>query len=236
LTDIENRDHTVGVRWMERKDREMFCRIFIVGFCCLFFSGCMYNDEPMPQLAQEYNTRVVAPQVLKPAKTQQKINASASSGWQPSPQVEKQWTAIVVHHSASSGGNASIFNEWHKNGKKWDGIGYDFVIGNGSQSGDGEVEVTFRWLEQKTGAHCGGTPGNWANIDAVGICLVGNFNQTSPTFRQMQSLSKLVKFLQSRYRISKSRVYGHGTTPGAHKTDCPGRNFSMSKLKSMLDF
>jgi N-acetyl-anhydromuramyl-L-alanine amidase AmpD len=118
----------------------------------------------------------------------------------------------------------------------WEGIGYDFVIGNGTDSGDGQVEVTYRWREQKTGAHCGGTAGNWANKEGIGICLVGNFNTTVPTRRQMQSLVKLVRFLQSRYDIRKSRIYGHGSTPGAHITDCPGRNFSLARLKSMLDY
>jgi N-acetyl-anhydromuramyl-L-alanine amidase AmpD len=63
---------------------------------------------------------------------------------------------------------------------------------------------------------------------------VGNFDYTSPTTRQMQSLVKLVRFLQNRYRIPKSRIYGHGSTPGARVTDCPGRRFPMARLKSML--
>jgi len=98
------------------------------------------------------------------------------------------------------------------------------------------VEVTYRWREQKTGAHCGGTAENWANKEGIGICLVGNFDVTVPTRRQMQSLVKLVRFLQSRYGIRKSRIYGHGSTPGAHITNCPGRNFSLARLKSMLDY
>lgn len=114
-----------------------------------------------------------------------------------------------------------------------DGVGYDFVIGNGTDSGEGEVEVTFRWRQQLTGAHCK-TPGNWANEDAVGICLVGNFNSTRATTSQMRSVLKLVGFLQKRYGIKESRIYGHNTTPGARGTDCPGRNFSMSGLKAGL--
>jgi hypothetical protein len=119
----------------------------------------------------------------------------------------------------------------HREQNHWDGIGYDFVIGNGTDSGDGEVEVTFRWRRQIPGAHCGGTPGNWANADGIGICLVGNFDQTVPTSRQMASLLKLVRFLQRRYGISSSRIYGHNSTPGAHVTHCPGTRFPMSRLK-----
>jgi len=50
----------------------------------------------------------------------------------------------------------------------------------------------------------------------------------------MRSLAKLVGFLQARYRIDAERVYGHNATPGARRTDCPGRRFSIAGLKSML--
>jgi hypothetical protein len=139
-----------------------------------------------------------------------------------------------VHHSATPSGNAEIFDRWHRDNNKWDGVGYDFVIGNGSDSGDGQVEVTFRWRQQRTGAHCGGTPDNWANEEAVGICLVGDFSYSEPTPAQMQALIKLVRFLQQRYDIPTERVYGHGQTPGARVTECPGRAFPMARFKAAL--
>jgi hypothetical protein len=147
---------------------------------------------------------------------------------------ERRWTAIVVHHSATDRGDAAAFGREHEE-RGWEGVGYDFVIGNGTGSGDGEVEVTFRWLQQKTGAHCK-TPNNWANEEAVGICLVGDFTKRAPTARQMRSLEALVEFLQKRYGIRKSRIYGHRNTPRAHETECPGRYFPMSRLKSALAF
>jgi hypothetical protein len=150
--------------------------------------------------------------------------------------LEKKWTAVVVHHSATENGNAAIFGKMHREQYHWEGVGYDFVIGNGADSGDGQVEVTFRWRKQIPGAHCGGTANNWANRDGVGICLVGDFNRTVPTARQMQSLLKLIRFLQKRYGIPRSRIYGHKTTPGARVTDCPGWKFPMGRLKSMLNF
>jgi hypothetical protein len=140
----------------------------------------------------------------------------------------------VIHHSDTDSGNAAIFDNEHKN-RGWEGVGYDFVIGNGNGSGDGQVEVTFRWRQQKTGAHCK-TPNNWANEEAVGICLVGNLEQRRPTRRQMQAVEELVEFLQRRYRIPKTRIYGHGSTPGARPTECPGRNFPMARFKSLLAF
>lgn len=199
----------------------------------------LYNEEPKPKIMYSPPISDTKPRVIepKPPVTRQVKNntiENVSRDWLPAAGLEKGWTAIVIHHSATASGNAAIFDEWHREGNNWDGVGYDFVIGNGSNSGDGEVEVTYRWQQQKTGAHCGGTPGNWANRDGIGICLVGNFDKEEPTQQQMQSLARLVRFLQKRYDIPQNRIYGHGTTPGARITDCPGRRFPMAKFKSML--
>ena len=140
----------------------------------------------------------------------------------------------MIHHSATKTGNAAIIDDWHKNGNHWKGIGYDFVICNGNGEHDGVVEVTFRWKEQIPGAHVGGTRNNWANVDGIGICLVGDFSKKSPSRKQMASLTKLVRFLQKRYKIPNWRVYGHKDTPGAGVTNCPGRYFSVSQFKRSL--
>ncbi len=209
------------------------CVALVLAFIC----GCGGN-EPVAEIVYDYPTQGTSPvrPVPTPSRIMPSYEPSAPSGWMPlSWMPERGWTAIVIHHSASRTGNASIFDNWHREGRGWNGVGYDFVIGNGTDSSDGQVEITKRWRYQEVGAHCGGTPGNWANKEAVGICLVGDFNQSTPTRAQMQSLVKLVNFLQSRYNISKSRIYGHGTTPGGHNTDCPGRRFPMAELKSMLD-
>lgn len=214
----------------------MFRRIFIVLFFSLFLSGCLESEVPMPEIVQGY---VVKPVVFKrppaePVKTPERPRVSVPSDWVPPSRLERVWTAIVIHHSVTTNGNVALFDKFHRETKHWKGVGYDFVIGNGTNSGDGQVEVTYRWRNQETGAHVGGTPGNWANEEAVGICLVGDFNRVSPTVRQLRSLSRLVRFLQERCRISKSRVYGHNTTPGARVTDCPGKRFPMARLKSTL--
>jgi N-acetylmuramoyl-L-alanine amidase len=215
----------------------MFGRTIV--FCSFLFilGGCASNYEQMPEIVDRLHIepkKAVSPKVVKPEPKPETIQNEFPEDWLPPADVEKQWTAIVIHHSATETGNADIFDRMHREENHWEGVGYDFVIGNGTDSGDGEVEVTFRWQRQMAGAHCGGTPGNWANIDAVGICLVGNFDNRTPTAKQMQSLSKLVSFLQSRYAISASRIYGHGETPGARVTDCPGKLFPMDRLKRMI--
>ncbi len=213
----------------------MFSRVLIFFSCLFVLGGCIYNEEPMPKIVHGSEPKLVPLAVTTPERTRESVYRNIPRDWLPPSALEKRWIAIVIHHSGTENGNAAIFDKRHREENHWEGVGYDFVIGNGTDSGDGRVEVTFRWRKQIAGAHCGGTPGNWANKDAVGICLVGNFNRTVPTARQMQSLVKLTRFLQKRYRISKSRIYNHNTTPGARVTDCAGKRFSIAKLKSMLD-
>ena len=207
-------------------------------YSLLLILGSCASYEPMPDVVE--NPRI-EPKVTakKVVKTQPKPEPDTNfsdfpTDWLPPAEVEKKWTAIVIHHSATETGNAAIFDRMHREENLWEGVGYDFVIGNGTNSGDGEVEVTFCWRRQMAGAHCGGTPDNWANVDAVGICLVDNFYYDVPTPKQMQSLTELIRFLQQRYGISTNRIYGHRSTPGARVTDCPGKMFPMAKLKSML--
>ena len=214
----------------------MFSKVSLLCGFLLILGGCGSNDTRMPEIV--YNPTSESESVPPGVGTSQSKLTSVQSNvprdWLPPSRIEKKWTAIVIHHSATETGNAAVFDRMHREENQWDGVGYDFVIGNGTDSSDGQVEVTFRWQQQVAGAHCGGTPDNWANIDAVGICLVGNFNHTAPTAKQMQSLAKLTRFLQKRYRIPTSRIYGHCSTPGARVTDCPGKMSPVVKLREML--
>ena len=204
----------------------------------IFLSGCQSPTENYPYIdyASMDINHDIPPVVNNPIEPPAHVELPSDipRSWYPPSSVEKNWTAIIIHHSATETGNMAVFDKQHKS-LGWDGVGYDFVIGNGTDSGDGQVEVTFRWRQQITGAHCK-TPDNWANEDGIGICLVGNFNDSLPSQRQMQSLVKLTDFLQKRYRIPQSQIFGHGETRGAHITDCPGKLFPISKFKSMLNF
>ncbi len=212
----------------------MYQRFFIIFISLFVLGGCIYNDEPIPRITHDYTSpKVVAKPLKKPVDV---AVPDVPRSWIPAKSLEKKWTAIIIHHSATRNGSAVLFDKWHKEKKHWNGVGYNFVIGNGTDTGDGRVEVTYRWRDQQVGAHCGGTRGNWANKEAIGICLVGNYNRALPTRRQIRSLRKLVKFLQSRYGIEKSRIYGHKYTPGARVTDCPGKRFSVSRFRAGLDF
>lgn len=208
-------------------------KIFILlTMSLLLLNGCTYDDEPVPQITNINRPLPGMGVKIEHPKPTVTTAPNYPRGWMPPARLEKRWTAIIVHHSAKKG-NAASFDKYHKS-LGWAGIGYDFVIGNGRDSGDGQVEVTFRWNEQRVGAHTK-TANNWANRNAVGICLVGDFTKRQPTKRQMQSLTKLVRFLQHRYKIPEKRIYGHGSTPGAKATKCPGKYFPMARFKAMLN-
>lgn len=138
----------------------------------------------------------------------------------------RAWRVIVLHHSAGAVGGAARFDEWHK-AKGWDGVGYDFVIGNGTDTGDGALETTFRWREQRDGAHAKG----WNDL-AIGICLVGNFEETDPTPKQRETLVRLLRWLMRRFSIPKERVVGHGAVG---TTACPGRRFKVAEVAREAD-
>ncbi len=162
--------------------------------------------------------------------TQVKPN-NIPAAWLPLANAQKrEWKWIVIHHSATSVGGAKRFERDHK-AKGWDELGYHFVIGNGTESGDGEVEVGGRWPAQKHGAHAK-TPDNQFNDHGIGICLVGNFEETRPTAKQIASLNKLVAYLADRYGVRQSDIITHKMT--GKQTDCPGRNFDVVAVRAAV--
>ena len=154
--------------------------------------------------------------------------ATAPRDWTPLARPNN-WQWIVIHHSATPTGGAAAFDKMHK-GKGWDELGYHFVIGNGTDTRDGVVEVGPRWPRQKWGAHAK-TADNRFNDFGIGVCLVGNFDNTQPTAEQMKSLSRLVAHLMRTYGIPADRVVGHGDTGRA--TECPGRLMSIAQVRQL---
>jgi hypothetical protein len=174
-----------------------------------------------PQVAQQ------APPWTPPRIAPGKSSAGIPRDWVPYASA-RPWKWIVIHHSATPSGSARSFDRMHRE-KGWDELGYHFVIGNGTESGDGQIEVGPRWPKQKWGAHAK-TPNNEFNDYGIGICLVGNFDIERPTAAQMRSLAKLVAYLEKNYRVPASRVLGHSDTK---PTDCPGRNLSVATVRRM---
>lgn len=145
---------------------------------------------------------------------------------------ENDWQYVVLHHSATDEGNASIFDRYHREKRKWPlGLAYHFVIGNGNGSGNGEIEVGDRWKKQIHGAH---TANMNLNRIAIGICLVGNFEEgNKPTNNQLESLASLVNYVSKRYNIPESNIIMHNQV-NQKGTACPGKNFPYKKLVNRI--
>jgi len=142
-----------------------------------------------------------------------------------------KWRYIIIHHSATDEGNAFDFDKLHKR-KGWEGIGYDFVIDNGTNGkADGQIEVSPRWIKQEDGAHCRASD---MNSKGIGICLVGNFSKERVSEKQMASLVYLVNILRKYYKIPQNHIMGHGQVSGA-KTECPGKYFPWREFYNKLN-
>lgn len=162
-----------------------------------------------------------------PARETARHRLGPEAAWVPPGGVSSRWTAIVIHHSASEQDAAASMDFYHRVNNGWDELGYHFVIGNGSKSGDGQLEVGPRWLKQKHGAHTK-TPDNYYNDHGIGICLVGNFETHPPSAAQMQTLARLVRFLTAATGIPATDIYGHGELKA---TACPGRYFPLAAFR-----
>lgn len=150
--------------------------------------------------------------------------------WRPQA-AESPWSWIVIHHSASASGSVREIDADHRrrtdaSGNRWLGIGYHFVIGNGSGMEDGEIAATFRWDGQVHGAHSGHA---MFNARGIGICLIGDFQQGPPTEAQWESVRKLVRVLSIRYEIPPESIIGHSSVKA---TSCPGRYFPLKELRA----
>jgi len=153
------------------------------------------------------------------------------------PVARHRWRFIVVHNSGTRQGNARIFDYYHLHVRKMpNGLAYHFVIGNGTSSGNGQIEIGNRWIRQINGGH---VHSDYLNNIALGICLVGDFNRDLPTREQLEALDELIRYL----RIRVGKIDRKPAIVKAHKeinppqwpTDCPGDKFPYYWLHSRFD-
>ena len=123
---------------------------------------------------------------------------------------------LIIHHTSDNGKTPERMNEVHIQ-EGWAGIGYHFYIRS-----DGTI---YRGRPEKAiGAHA-----KKNNNDSIGIALEGNFEKTSPTEAQMESLVKLSVDMIIKYNLSE--VVGHRDV---YDTLCPGTNLSLDDLHKRI--
>lgn len=144
---------------------------------------------------------------------------------------KNRWKHIVIHHSATKEGSGKGMDRYHREDRHMEnGLAYHFVIGNGNGMGDGEIFVGRRWKEQLDGGHLASLQ---LNEVSLGICLVGDFQKTVPTTRQLNALEALIRALQDRTRLGDSAVTTHKLIHPKH-THCPGKRFPIDEFKKRL--
>lgn len=142
-----------------------------------------------------------------------------------------RWKYIIVHHTATDIGKALQVHRAHEDRGFWNGLGYHFLIDNGTLGkGDGQIEVSPRWIKQQIGAHC---KADGMNEMGIGVALVGNFSIDLPTQNQLHSLMYILKTLTQYYHIPPRNVMGHRDVPGA-LTECPGSRFPWAIIRPCL--
>lgn len=135
-----------------------------------------------------------------------------------------QLTDIVIHHSAGPQTQTPLqianyhIGPNHISDKGIPGIAYHFVITPDGQIFKTNFLETVSWHVKNH------------NTKALGICLIGNFENHPPTKSQYDSLVYLVNGLYKDLHLNKlerHKFYRTGTL-------CPGRHFDYNLLKRRL--
>jgi hypothetical protein len=132
------------------------------------------------------------------------------------------WDRVVIDHTGTEAGDLQTL-----------GGAYHFLIGNGNGAGDGEIQISQRWLEQRSApvsmrlsAEKGSDPGK-----LISVCLVGDGDRKAPTHLQINQLVKLATALQQELNIPRDRVVLRSSVSD---TTSPGRLFPTSLLLQQL--
>jgi N-acetyl-anhydromuramyl-L-alanine amidase AmpD len=146
------------------------------------------------------------------------------------PVKRRRWQFIVVHNSGTRQGNARVFDYYHKHVRRMqNGLAYHFVIGNGTSTGNGQIEVGDRWRRQINGGH---VHSDYLNNISLGICLVGDFNRDQPTRAQLDACEELIRYLRERCgKVDRGNIPvrpHREMNPPRWATDCPGDAFPYS--------
>ena len=134
---------------------------------------------------------------------------------------------IVVHHSLTKDGprlSWPAFRRYHIHERGWRDVGYHLGIDN--YEGYYEVLIGRPWT--MVGAHA---PGR--NLDSLGICIIGNFDEAPPPPDQWNAAIKLVSWLTIQLHISVGRVIGH--REATKNRTCPGKYFDLNEFRRAVD-
>ena len=133
---------------------------------------------------------------------------------------------LIIHHSSDPSSYAQLerIDTYHQSlGFPKSSIGY-WVGYTYFLEANGQVIQTRR--DDEVQAHTKG----W-NDGSIGICLAGDFNISTPTFEQYNSLRALLNELCKKYNILPINVSGH---KNFRLTSCPGKLLPDSAIRGLI--
>lgn len=143
-----------------------------------------------------------------------------------------RWQYIVGHHSATENGNAASYDRFHREERNMvNGLAYHFVIGNGRDSGRGQIEIGDRWMRQIQGGH---VRNHQVNLAGIGICLVGNFENRTPHPEQLEAFVQLMNYLRNSVLSGQQVTFAVHREIDGGRTICPGRHFPAQRMHRLF--
>lgn len=139
------------------------------------------------------------------------------------------WSHIMIHHSLTEDGptvNWSAIRKYHTVTNKWSDIGYHFGVEHTAF----DYECLVGRPLDYPGAHCkeGGM-----NHEAIGICVVGNYDIIPPNPRALDVLvSRLIIPLMRAFSIPANGIVFHRDY--ASYKSCPGALFTREMILERL--
>jgi len=137
---------------------------------------------------------------------------------------------IILHHTLTNRDKTTFQavdnyhrNLWNKKSSLGYYLGYHYFI-----NFQGKVyQARNDW---EIGIHC---YQDNKNLDSIGICLAGNFDQEKPSQKQLNSLKKLVQDLIDKYNIVFNNLKFHRDY--ANYKSCPGNNIKNDFYYNLLN-
>jgi N-acetylmuramoyl-L-alanine amidase len=134
---------------------------------------------------------------------------------------------IIIHHTDRNIDFPSFIKLRHRYLRGWDDIGYHYLIGNTRPFTKNGKLYSGRSEELK-GAHTLGY-----NNNSLGICLIGNYDNSFVSEKQFETLFSLLEQKIKQYNVPVNNVKGHNEFLGVDRS-CPGRLVNMAYIRAVL--